>query len=101
MGAKKIGVLGCGMIAELGHLPALKHVAGLHLHAVYDMSLNRALAMQTKFQIPHAFPTEQAFWESDIDAVVICTPAPCNLANVLQAAQYQKHVLCEKPLAMN
>lgn len=35
MSAKKIGVLGCGMIAELGHLPALKHVAGINLHAVY------------------------------------------------------------------
>ena len=99
--AKKIGVLGCGMIAELGHMPALKHVAGISLHAVYDVSWNRALALQTKFQIPHAFPTEQAFWESDIDAVVICTPAPFHLANVLQAAKYRKHVLCEKRLAMN
>lgn len=71
MSAKKIGVLGCGMIAELGHLPALKHVAGINLRAVYDVSWNTALAMQAKFQIPHAFPMEQAFWESDIDAVVI------------------------------
>jgi predicted dehydrogenase len=101
MSAKKIGVLGCGMIAELGHMPALRHVAGISLHAVYDVSWNRALAMQTKFRIPHAFPTEQAFWESDIDAVVICTPAPFHLAHVLQAAKYGKHVLCEKPLAMN
>lgn len=101
MDGKKIGVLGCGMIAELGHLPALKHVAGIRLHAVYDVSWDRALAMQNKFQIPHAFPTEQAFWESDIDAVIVCTPAPFHLANVLQAARYGKHVLCEKPLAMN
>jgi len=100
MGTKKIGVLGCGMIAELGHLPALKQVAGIELHAIYDISWNRALAMQNRFQIPHAFPTEQAFWESDIDAVVVCTPAPLHLANVLQAARHGKHVLCEKPLAM-
>ncbi len=100
MSAKKIGILGCGMIAELGHLPALKHVAGLNPYAVYDISWNRALAMQAKFQIPHAFPTQQAFWESDIDAVVICTPAPFHLANVIEAAKHRKHVLCEKPLAM-
>lgn len=100
MSAKKIGILGCGMIAELGHLPALKHVAGLNPYAVYDISWNRALAMQAKFQIPHAFPTQQAFWESDIDAVVICTPAPFHLANVMEAAKHRKHVLCEKPLAM-
>ena len=101
MSTKKIGVLGCGMIAELGHLPALKHVAGLSLHAVYDVNWNRALSMQSRFGIPHAFPSEKAFWESDIDAVVICTPAPLHLANVLQAALHGKHVLCEKPLAMN
>lgn len=101
MGAKKIGVLGCGMIAELGHLPAMKHVAGMELYAVYDISWTRALAMQNKFQIPHAYPTEKEFWESDMDAVVICTPAPYHLSNVLQAAQHGKHVLCEKPLAMN
>lgn len=100
MSAKKIGILGCGMIAELGHLPAMKHVAGLNPYAVYDISWSRALAMQAKFQIPHAFPTQQAFWESDIDAVVICTPAPFHLANVMEAAKHKKHVLCEKPLAM-
>jgi predicted dehydrogenase len=101
MNTKKIGVLGCGMIAELGHLPALQHVPGLRVHAVYDVSWGRALAIQIRFQIPHAFPSEKAFWESDIDAVIICTPAPFHLANVLQAAQHGKHVLCEKPLAMN
>jgi len=61
-------------------------VNGLSLHAVYDVVWTRALAIQTKFQIPHAFPTEKEFWESDIDAVVICTPAPFHLANVLNAA---------------
>ena len=101
MSRKKIGILGCGMIAELGHLPALKYVAGLEVHAVFDVSWNRALAMQSRFQIPHAFPTEKAFWASDIDAVVICTPAPFHPSNVQQAAEYGKHVLCEKPLAMS
>ena len=46
MNKKKIGILGCGMIAALGHLPALQHVGGLDVHAVYDVNWNRALAMQ-------------------------------------------------------
>ena len=50
------GILGCGMIA--GHLPAIGHVSGLQLHAVYDVNWNRGLAMQSRFGIPHAFPAE-------------------------------------------
>ena len=101
MSRKKTGILGCGMIAELGHLPAIGQVGGLELYAVYDVNWNRALSMQSRFGIPHAFPTETEFWESDVDAVIVCTPAPLHLANVLQAAKYKKHVLCEKPLSMN
>lgn len=101
MDSLKVGLLGCGMIAELGHLPALRQVPGLSLHALYDVNWERALAMQAKFHVPHAYPTEAAFWEADVDAVVICTPAPRHLQNVLDAARHGKHVLCEKPLAMN
>jgi len=49
MKVRKIGVLGCGMIAEHGHIPALKQVNGLSLHAVYDVAWNRALTMQARF----------------------------------------------------
>lgn len=101
MAPKKIGLIGCGMIAELGHIPAIKQTPGLVLDAVYDVSWHRALAMQRKFHVPHAFPHEDEFWNADLDAVVICTPAPLHLANVLRAAKNGLHVLCEKPLAMN
>lgn len=70
MAALKVGLLGCGMIAELGHLPALRNCPGLVLDAVYDLNWNRALAMQAKFHVPHAYPKESDFWESDLDAVV-------------------------------
>jgi len=101
MNNKKVGVLGCGMIAELGHLPALANTQGIDLYAVYDVSFARAVEMQKRFHVEHAYPTEQEFWESDIDAVVICTPAPLHKEHVLSAAKYGKHVLCEKPLATN
>jgi len=97
----KIGLLGCGMIAEFGHLPALRQTNGLIIDALYDAKWERTIAMQSKFQVPHAYPSEKLFWESDIDAVVICSPAPHHREHVLQAAKHEKHVLCEKPLAMN
>jgi predicted dehydrogenase len=77
----------------------LQHTPGLRLDAVCDIDWQRALQMQRRFDVPHAYPTEQEFWASDIDAVVICTPAPLHHANVMMAATHGKHVLCEKPLA--
>lgn len=75
MTTKTIGVRGCGMIAEKEHFPALADAAGLDLYAVYDTSFDRWVVMQNRFHIEHARPTEQKFWESEIDSVLICTPA--------------------------
>ncbi len=97
----KIGIIGCGMIAEFGHIPAIQQISGLKLYALYDHDFSRAVHLQQHFHIPHAFPTEEAFFSSEIDAIVICTPAPVHYKNVMDAAKYGKHVLCEKPLGMD
>ena len=97
----KIGLIGCGSIAEFGHIPAIQKVAGFRLHALYDQDFSRAMRLQHQVHIPHAYPTEEAFFSSDIEAVVICTPVPIHYKNVVDAAKYGKHVLCEKPLGMS
>jgi predicted dehydrogenase len=94
----KIGIIGCGMIAELGHIPAIKQVPGLQLYALYDPNFDRAVQLQKRFDVPHAYPDEESLFKSGIDAVVICSPAPVHYKNVMDAAKYGKHVLCEKPL---
>lgn len=96
-----IGVIGCGMIAERGHLPAIKHVPELELHALYDTSFDRAKQLQSEFGANHAYPTSEAFFDSDVDAIVVCTPAPVHHRNVADAAASGTHVLCEKPLGMD
>ena len=96
----KLGVIGCGMIAERGHLPAIQQTPRLVLEALFDPRRERALAMQQRFQANHAYPSEEDFWRADFDAVVICTPAPLHLEHVTKAAAHGKHILCEKPLAM-
>lgn len=97
----KIGLIGCGMIAERGHLPTIQQTQGLVLEALYDPKWERTLKMQQYFGAKHAYPTEEAFWKADFDAVVICTPAPLHLEHVTKAAKHGKAILCEKPLAMN
>lgn len=96
----KIGLIGCGMIAEWGHLPAIQQTPGFVLEALYDPRWARTLEMQKRYHAKHAYPKEKDFWNSDFDAVIICTPAPLHLEHATKAAKYDKHILCEKPLAM-
>jgi len=97
----RIGLMGCGAVATYGHMPAIQATPGLALASVYDPSAERLAATQKQFGVKHVFTEVEAFFRSDIDAVVITSPAPAHLANVLDAARHCKPVLCEKPLAMN
>ena len=97
---KKIGVMGCGMIAEYGHIPAILATQGLEAWAVYDPNPEHAYGLQHKYGIPHGYTVSSMFFESGIDAVVVASAAPAHLLNVQEAAGYGFPVLCEKPLAM-
>jgi predicted dehydrogenase len=56
---------------------------------------------QEKYGIPQAFAGLDAFFASGVEAISVTSPAPCHKENVLEAAQCQLDVLCEKPLAMD
>jgi predicted dehydrogenase len=98
---KHIGLMGCGKVAQDGHLPAIKATRGLVLHALFDPNPETLRITQEKFGIEHGFTDEEAFFKSGLDAVSITSPAPCHHSNVLHAALYRLPVLCEKPLAIN
>lgn len=97
----RIGVMGCGVVADYGHLPAIAATPGLVLHSLFDPSRARLAEMQAKHGAAHGFDDAEAFIASGIDAVVVTSPAPAHRANVELAARHRKPVLCEKPLAMD
>ena len=97
----KIGLMGCGMIASYGHLPAIMETDGLTIHALYDPNEQSLQHEARRYSIPHAYSDLDAFFASGIDAVVICSPAPAHLQNFIDAAAYDLPILCEKPLAMD
>lgn len=97
---KRIGLMGCGTVADYGHIPVILSTPGLSLHAVFDPDPQRLKSVQEKFGIVKAFTDEEAFFQSGFDAVTVTSPAPCHLANIRSACRHGKHILCEKPLGM-
>ncbi len=93
--------MGCGLVADYGHIPAIKRTAGVELVSIMDPDAGRLLEAKSKFGVPNSFTDAQLFFQSGIDAVIITSPAPTHKENVLLAAKYRKPVLCEKPLSMN
>ncbi|HOX38515.1 MAG TPA: Gfo/Idh/MocA family oxidoreductase [Candidatus Brocadiia bacterium] len=97
---KRIGLMGCGTVANYGHIPAIKATPGIELASIYDPDRERLEAAQKRFDIPGAFTNQDDFFSSGLDGVCITSPAHCHRDNVLAAVGRVGHVLCEKPLAL-
>lgn len=100
MNKLRIGLMGCGNVAEFGHLPAILSTDGLELVALYDPAPGKAAAYAERFG-GNPFDDIDDFFDSGLDIVAITSSAPAHLSNVLDAAAHHVHVICEKPIAMN
>lgn len=96
----RIGLIGCGQVAEFGHLPAIISTSGLELVALYDPVPGRAEEYSRRFG-GKPFTHSDEFFKNDLDVVSVTSSAPAHLQNVFDAAKHGVHVLCEKPIAMN
>lgn len=105
MAAKKlgIGIIGSGGIAQNAHMPGYAAVPDLcEIVAVADSNPETARAAAEKFNVPHVFEDyRELLAMPEIDAVSVCTPNYLHYEPTLLAFAAGKHVLCEKPIAMN
>ena len=96
-----IAIIGCGAIANMRHAPAVDADPGAVLYAVCDPFRPNADALAEKYHTRAVYELDEILADPAVDAVIICTPERFHCANVVAALQAGKHVLCEKPLAMN
>jgi len=95
-----VGVVGCGRIATLVHLPCLQKIKGCEIAAVADIHQRHLKKTMEKFGVNEAFTSHKDMLEkADIDAVVICTPPEHHFQIAVDSIQREKHVLCEKPIS--
>ncbi|HLK60227.1 MAG TPA: Gfo/Idh/MocA family oxidoreductase, partial [Chthonomonadaceae bacterium] len=85
---KRIGMMGCGVVASYGHLPALVETPGLELAALYDPNPAPLAEVGARYPWAKQFTDSEAFFEAGMDAVVVASPAPAHYENVRQAARH-------------
>jgi predicted dehydrogenase len=103
--AFRLGLVGCGRLAELGYLPAVQGVGGVHLVAVADPDAPRArhvaelVAAATGTRpVVHA-DAASAVAAGGLDGVVLASPAHAHLDDARAAAEHGVPTLVEKPPA--
>ena len=97
----RVGLLGLGAIAQVVHLPVLHSLEGVTLAGVCDVDRTKASAIASRFGNPRVYRTDdEVFNDSELDAIVICTPNYLHHTQAIAALQSGKHVLVEKPLAI-
>mgnify|MGYP000880148850 CR=1 FL=1 len=94
-----IGVIGCGKIAQVRHLPEYADNADCRIVALYDLNLERAKQLAKKYGAEACASYEELLARKDIDAVSICTANASHAEITIAALKAGKHVLCEKPMA--
>ena len=100
----RIGVVGCGGIANGKHLPAEKRNPASELVAFCDIIEERAVRAKEKYGTEDSAvytDYKEMLKDKSIDAVLVCTPNCSHCEITVAALDAGKHVLCEKPMAMN
>ena len=100
MAGLRWGILATGGIAHA--FARDLRTAGLDLVAVGSRGKPRADAFAAEFEIPRAHASYEALVsDPDVDIVYVSTPHPMHAGNAVLALEAGKHVLVEKPFALN
>jgi len=98
----RYGILGFGLHAVKRVMPGFALATNSKVTALSRRELSKAQESARQFSIPLAFDSGEALCRSpEVDAVFVCSPNSMHLRDTLLAIEYGKHVLCEKPMAMN
>ncbi|WP_226701216.1 Gfo/Idh/MocA family protein [Priestia aryabhattai] len=99
MAKVKIGVIGCGSIAQHRHLPEYKMNEQVELVAVCDINTERANSVAQQYGVKAYTNYEELLASDTVEAVSVCTPNYLHAPISVAALNSGVHVLCEKPMA--
>ena len=100
----KVGIIGCGGIANGKHMPSLKKVANCEMVAFCDIIPERAEKAAKDYGVAGAkvyTDYKELLKDESIEVVHVCTPNRSHSFITVDALEAGKHVMCEKPMAIN
>ena len=97
----KFGIIGCGGICMGKHLPALMEQENVEIKAFCDIVVEKAEEAAAKYGSGKIFSDYKKMLKEDLDAVCVLTPNNLHCEMTVAALNAGKHVMCEKPMAMN
>ena len=96
----KIGVIGCGKIAQVRHIPEYAANPHVEIAGFYDLNRERAEELAEKYGAAAYASYEELLADGEIDAVSVCVANNAHAEISIAALKAGKHVLCEKPMAV-
>ncbi|WP_078548569.1 Gfo/Idh/MocA family protein [Litchfieldia alkalitelluris] len=95
----KVGVVGCGSIAQHRHLPEYAFNPNVEIVAVCDSNEERVKMVAEKYSVKAYTKYQELLSSGEVDAVSVCTPNYLHAPISIAALEAGVHVLCEKPMA--
>ena len=99
----KIGIVGCGGIANGKHLPNLRHLPNVEVTAFCDIIIERAEQAKKEYGTEDSktyLDYKDLVKDESLTAVYVLTPNISHAEITVAALDAGKHVMCEKPMAM-
>ncbi|MGV8980227.1 Gfo/Idh/MocA family protein [Clostridium sp.] len=98
----RVGIIGCGGIANNKHMPSLAKISQVEMVAFCDILIEKAEDAAKKFGTEDAVVYEdykELLKDKNIDVIHVCTPNRSHSSITVDVLEAGKHVMCEKPMA--
>ncbi len=98
----KVGIIGCGGIANGKHMPSLSKLKDVEMVAFCDLVEEKAIKAKEQYGVPEAkvyTDYKELLKDKDIEVVHVCTPNRSHAPISIDSLHAGKHVMCEKPMA--
>lgn len=97
----KVGIIGCGKISQVRHIPEYAQNANSEIVGYYDFNIDRAEKLAAEYGGKAYSSLEELLEDETIEAVSVCAANNAHAKISIEALNKGKHVLCEKPMAIS